>query len=86
MPTDGTPTLILDFVGYTDPVTFSPGSTLVTDFLGVPDTEDQRQLSLDFTTEDYEVGVPYTANPTYTIYTPDPSQPQSGITSYYVWS
>jgi hypothetical protein len=86
LPTDGTPTLILNFVGYTDPVTFEPGNTLVLDFLGVPDTTDQRALELDFTTESYELGVPYVADPNYEVYQPDPSQPQSGITSYYVWS
>jgi hypothetical protein len=85
-PTDGTPTLILNFVGYTDPVTFEPGDTLVLDFLGVPDTTDQRALKLDFTTESYELGVPYTADPNYEVFQRDPSQPQSGITSYYVWS
>lgn len=85
-PTDGTPTLILNFVGYTDPVTFELGNTLNLDFLGVPDTTDQRALALNFVSETYELGVPYTADPNYEVYQTDPSQPQSGITSYYVWS
>ena len=84
-PPTGLPTLILNFVGYTDPNTGLPGSTFDADFLGVPTTADQRFLGLNFAAETYEIGEPFVANPTYTTYIPDPSQPQSGITSYYVW-
>lgn len=60
-PGVGTPTLILDFVGYLDPATLEPGDTLDLNFAASP-------------------------SPTYDIYTPDPSQPQSGRTSYFVWN
>lgn len=55
------PTLILDFVGYLDPITLQTGSTFDANFVATP-------------------------NPTYTVYAPDPSQPKSGITSYFVWN
>ena len=82
---NGGPTLILDFVGYTDPNTLQPGDTLDLNFIGAPSSPDAALLELDFTDETYGADFTY-GTATYQAYTPDPSQPQSGITSYYVWS
>jgi hypothetical protein len=79
-------TLLIDFVGYSDPATGLSSSTLDMDFLGAPSTADQRFLELNFTDGLYTLGVPFTAAPQYTAYQQDASQPQSGITSIFVWS
>jgi hypothetical protein len=52
------PTLAINFVGYTDPSTGPVSSTLEVDFLA----------------------------PLYASFTPDPSRPESAITSIFVWS
>jgi len=52
------PTLAINFVGYTDPSAGPVSSTLEVDFLA----------------------------PLYASFTPDPSRPESAITSIFVWS
>ena len=79
-PTDGSPTLILDFV----PTAGLDGVTLELMF-----TDDLSQydatgsLNLDFVNNQQQVAATFT--PTYSSYTPDPTV-QSGITNIQVWS